>query len=90
MNPAKATPSFMAIAETLPTDTMTNGRENIAWFDGEEILCKTSEVAELVANIIDAVCGEAYTNTGYYNPEEDASEPYGPFKTTGWYYISVD
>lgn len=83
---------FASIANTLPTEPIVNGRKPIAWYDTEngEILCQTSEVAELLANIIDALAGDRITHTGYYNPEEDYIEPHGPFRTTGWYYIDFD
>ena len=83
---------FDQIAKKLPTDPMANGREQIVWYDeeGDEIICKTSEIAELIANILDSVSGEHESHTGYYDPQEDALEPNGPFRTTGWYYVDFD
>ncbi len=83
---------FDQIAKTLPTEPVKYGREQIVWYDeeGDEIICKTSEIAELIANILDSVSGEHESHTGYYDPQEDALEPNGPFRTTGWYYVDFD
>ena len=59
--------------------------------DGEEILCKTQWLAELIADFIEQLTGETGSvRTGYYDPEEDAKEPNGPFDSTGWYYVDFD
>ena len=79
------------IVSKLPTEPTRYGKKHPYWFDGEEILCETSELAELMADILENVSGEKQiVHTGYYNPEEDALELYGPFKTTGWYYVDFD
>lgn len=80
---------FYAISECIPHD-VPDKDDVLIWTDGDEILCKTEWLAEALADIIDKLAGDSVTHTGYYDPEEDAKEPYGPFKTTGWHYISFD
>ena len=63
------------------------------WYDEEtdEILCLTEDLAEMIADIIEDISGEKMmVRTGYYDPEEDALETNGPFRTTGWYYVDYD
>lgn len=58
--------------------------------NGEEILCKKEMMAELIANILDAVEGKTVCvhTTGSYDKEED--ERNGCVDSnTGWYYVSV-
>ena len=83
---------FDQITAKLPKDPVTNGRQNLVWYDehGDEIICRTSAIAELIADILDSVSGEPESHTGYYNPEEDILELKGPFRTTGWYYVDFD
>lgn len=58
------------------------------WTDGEEILCKTEEQAEVIADFLEDV-GFDYVNTGYYDPIED--ERNGEVdRYTGWWYVSID
>ena len=58
------------------------------WTDGEEILCKTEEAAEHLADFLEDL-GFEYVKTGYYDPEEDQRNNEVD-ERTGWYYISVD
>lgn len=63
------------------------------WYDedSDEILCLTEDLADMIADIIEDISGEKMmVRTGYYDPEEDALETNGPFRTTGWYYIDWD
>ncbi len=58
------------------------------WCDGENILCKTYEDAQKVADYIDEKVGRAISATGFYDPEED--ERMGCVdKYTGWYYVTI-
>ena len=52
--------------------------------DDYEILCNNEESANLIADFLDALgfC----TNTGWYDPEEDAKEGIND-EYTGWWYV---
>ena len=59
------------------------------WFDGEEILCDTEQLAEHLADLIDILYRGQTANTGYYDPEED--ERNGETNNhTGWYYVTIN
>lgn len=59
------------------------------WYDGENILCKTEDEAETIANFIDDIIGDSCTHTGYYDPKED--ERSGEVDDhTGYYYVDFD
>lgn len=55
------------------------------WTDGEEILCKSQEAADTVADFLEG-CGFADLSTGYYDPEEDKRSGTVD-EHTGSYYI---
>ena len=54
------------------------------WTDGEEILCKTEEQAEAVADFLEDL-GFDCLNTGYYDPVEDKREGCVDDHTGYWY-----
>jgi len=57
------------------------------WSDGEQLLTKTEELANALADLIDLV-DDCQTTTGYYDPEED--EKAGEVdELTGYYYVSM-
>ena len=58
------------------------------WCDGENILCKTYEDAQKVADYIDEKAGRAISATGFYDPEEDKRMGCVD-KYTGWYYVTI-
>ena len=61
------------------------------WYpqDGEEILCKTEQIAEGIADLFDALYGEPTVNTGFYDPEEDKRN--GEVNDrTGYYYVTIE
>ena len=58
------------------------------WTDGEEILCKTEEAAENLANFLEDI-GFDTVHTGYYDPEEDRRNN-EVNDHTGWYYVCID
>lgn len=59
------------------------------WYDGENILCKTEDEADTIANFIDDIIGDSVTHTGYYDPKED--ERSGEVDDhTGYYYVDFD
>ena len=60
----KAANVFDAICELLPK---TNGHR--IWSNGEEILCETMELAEHIADLVDAFYGDKVALTGYYDGE---------------------
>ena len=58
------------------------------WTDGEEILCKTEDQAEALADFLEDV-GFDYIQTGYYNPEDDKRNN-EVNDHTGYWYVSID
>lgn len=58
------------------------------WTDGEEILCKSENAAEHLANFLEDI-GFDMVHTGYYDPEEDQKNN-EVNDHTGWYYVSID
>lgn len=75
---------FNGICELLPK---TNGHR--IWSNGEEILCETMELAEHIADLVDAMYGGRTAVTGYYEDEyiddggsEDTNE-------NGFYYVHI-
>ena len=58
------------------------------WFDGEEILCETEQMAEHLADFFDMIYRGQTVTTGYYDPEEDKHN--GEVNNhTGWYYVTI-
>ena len=57
--------------------------------DGDEILCETEQLAEDIADFIDALYGIPVANTGYYDPEEDARNG-ETNQWTGYYYVTIN
>ena len=81
MSPAEI---FDGICEQLPK---TNDYR--IWSNGEEILCESMELAENIADLVDALYGGQAATTGYYEDEyiddggnEDTNE-------NGWYYVHI-
>ncbi len=61
------------------------------WSDGHEILCKTYEQAEGVADVLSMIFFDSSSDvhTGYYDPKEDCQS--GEIDDhTGWYYVNFD
>ena len=61
------------------------------WYyeDADEILCRTEELADMIANIIEGISGEHEAHIGYYDPEEDKKYDCVDGRT-GWYYVDYD
>ena len=86
---------FNCLLSTLPLnppeieiDGVSKVREEI-WTDGIEILCAYEDIAEKIADILDAITGEPEAHTGYYDPYEDARS--GEVDNhTGFYYVDFD
>ena len=73
------------LADMLPSSPEEGYR---MWYDGEEILCETEQMAEHLADFIDTIYRGQTATTGYYDPEED--ERNGETNDhTGWYYVTV-
>lgn len=57
--------------------------------NGDELLCSTETVADLVANYIDMLCEDEVSHTGYYDPEEDERDGCVD-EFTGYWYVDFD
>lgn len=85
---------WMGFTMHLPTmadmeDDETNSIDICYSESADEILCRSEELAEMIANILDGISGENEAHTGYYDPEED--ERNGEFDAySGWYYVDHD
>jgi hypothetical protein len=67
--------------------------EGSVWSSGYEILCKTEDGADALADMFECLYKaqdeEILINTGYYDPEEDARN--GELDSfTGWWYVNID
>lgn len=66
--------------------------EGNIWSTCDEILCKTEEVAEALADMFECLYGaqgeEILVNTGYYDPIEDKRNGEED-RFTGWWYVNV-
>lgn len=86
---------FNCFLSTLPLnppeieiDGVSKVREEV-WTDGTEILCAHENMAEKIADILEAISGEHEAHTGYYDPFEDAQS--GEVDDhTGFYYVDFD
>ena len=56
--------------------------------DGMEIFCDTEQLAENIADFIDAIYSGPVSTTGYYDPEATQLW-YEPDYHTGWYYVDI-
>jgi hypothetical protein len=61
------------------------------WYSesADEILCRSEELADMIANIIEGISGEHEAHTGYYDPDEDVLSGEVD-EYTGWYYVDYD
>lgn len=80
----KAANVFDAICELLPK---TN--DHRIWSNGDEILCETMELAEHIADLVDAMYGGRTAITGYY--DDEYIDDFGSEETNenGWYYVHI-
>lgn len=62
------------------------------WSDGDEILCRTEDVASALADMLEQMYqssgDEVVVNTGYYNPDEDKRNGEED-RYTGWWYVNI-
>ena len=74
------------------TDRLRDYSEGDIWTVGDEILCKTEEVTDALADMFECLYraqGEdILVVTGYYDPVED--EKYGQVdRCTGWWFVNI-
>lgn len=77
----------------METAAVVPAKRTTYWTDNEEILCKSEEIAETIANMIETLYwmdGEKVSiQTGYYDPKEDEDEGKAD-EYTGWWYVVMD
>ena len=63
------------------------------WTSGEEILCRTEEIADDIADFIERLYRsqdeEVFLKTGFYDPEEDVRMGEAD-ELTGWWYVDIE
>ena len=75
---------FQMLADSLPARP---GEKDCLWYDGgDDILCRTEDHANAVADWLDGHGYEAVT--GYFDPAEDDRDNCRD-DLTGWYYVTV-
>lgn len=79
---------FCCFLDTLPLNPKPPIEVDV-WTDGTEILCRTEELARMIADALDAVTGEAESHYSYYDPEEDERDGCVD-DHTGWWYVDFD
>lgn len=57
--------------------------------DADEIMCRTEEIADRIADILEGISGEHEAHIGYYDPEEDEKDNCVDDRT-GWWYVDFD
>ncbi len=82
--PERAKETLFSVLALLP-----HTNDHRIWSDGEEILCETEQLAEHIADLIDAMYGGQVVNTGYYDPEEDERNN-EVAENTGFWYVTID
>lgn len=74
-------------------DRLRNYSAGSVWSSGYEILCRTEEGADALADMFETLYAEQgeeiLINTGYYDPAEDErNNEVDSF--TGWWYVNID
>ena len=76
----------------LIADNLRDYPDGEVWSAGDELLCKTEEAANALADILEQLYsaqGEDVTvHTGYYDPEEDKRNGEED-RYTGWWYVNL-
>ena len=73
------------------TDNLRDYSDEEIWSDGDEILCRTQDGANAIADLLYQLyqihnSQSVEIITGYYDPKEDK----GPKdRYTGWYYVNI-
>ena len=72
----------------LPTEEDYADNSIDVWYyeDADEILCRSAELAEMIANIIESISGEHEAEIGYYEQEADEEDDCVDGRT-GWYFV---
>lgn len=70
-------------------DWATNSVDVWYYADANEILCRSEELAEMIANIIEGISGEHEAEIGYYDPDQDEEDDCVDGRT-GWYFVRQD
>lgn len=73
--------SYERILELLPKDATSS-----IWTNGEDILCKTAESAETIADFLENLGVLTDSCTGYFDPVEDQYNNETD-ECSGWYYV---
>ena len=75
------------------TDRLRDYSEGDIWSSGDEILCKTENAADAIADMFECLYRaqdeDVLINTGYYDPEEDKRNNEMD-RFTGWWYVNID
>ena len=79
---------WWAFTAQLPKEPDYEHNSIDVWYneDADEIMCLTEDLAEMIANIIEAITGEYDMHTCYYDPDEDARNN-EINSCTGWYSV---
>lgn len=70
-------------------DWATNSVDVWYYAAADEILCRTEELADMIADMLDDITGEHMAHSGYYDPVEDEKSNCVDGRT-GWYYVDYD
>lgn len=74
-------------------DRLRDYSEGLIWSSGYEILCKTEDGADTLADMFETLYAsqgeEIMVNTGYYDPVEDERNNELD-RYTGWWYVNID
>ena len=79
---------FQQLANSLPRKPESDVYQVNFWYDGgEDILCKTKDLADALADWLDR---HGYWNpaVGYYDPKDWGTE-YLTYECGGWYYVHL-
>ena len=86
---------FSAFASALPLNPpeVNIGDKHMiipdVWTDGTEILCRTEDIADAIANVLDVITGCPMSHVGFYDPFDDAQSGETD-DHTGWWYVDFD
>ena len=61
------------------------------WYSevSDEIMCRSEELAEMIADIINEIAGEKEAHTAYYDEEQDTKDDCVDDRT-GWYCVDYE
>jgi hypothetical protein len=73
------------------TDNLRDYSDEEVWSDGDEILCRTQDGANAIADLLYQLyqihnSQSVEITIGYYDPKEDKGRE---DRYTGWYYITI-